>query len=1792
MQSISSLQRISLCENDKKYKDSDNVIVNKTNECFLNLDLTPTLTTEVDNKFEVIDKDSGILQGAIEIDPVFVCENIKTFNILDEKTRADAFIASFNGVKCDDQQIDILNTFDNFELKDPEILFHVVLSITADVINISLIYENINIFKLSEDQRIQLFYQNIDNSNLDRHKEILLNLKKLKIENKDELIQIARYLAKNASASYALCPCIEVFEIEDINIRKELFLLCFKNSSNQQDLEGIIEEIENFKIDDEPFLLEFSNQLIQKNFNAFIKSQQLTKKLTQNQLIDFSIEIMNKFAVTSIDTFSYLTPQSKQALEEKIERIGREKILEWNAKNGISEPDTLKKMFDVLSSCPDLKLLSSTLKRYEEQDRIAIAQICAKRNPAFLFSNMGNFAITNQSALFKIASFIAEETPEILSKNIDLFTIQDGNDRMRIAEIVMRKNMNLFNRFLPKFNLSENQLFSCISNLEWKELNNFSSLIQCLSEMHRFEIAKQFVKKHPAYFCIYSNFYLFPRHYAEICLEILDVDPSLIYEIIGNSKNYYSPLRDDDYFELVKKNLDQDIDKFIEDYIKLFKKYLNADHKMKIAKMIAEKDYYKFFKNIVEFDIDDPQELINFARLAIEKKESINDMDSVLISVLHIAINKNPVLAARSIKGLNIQNTSIKNLISQDLAQANIGVFCTYIKELGITENALLFKLAQQAVKTHVKAICQNIHKFSLTEEQRLSILKLAAEQDAMAAAESIQKFGKIQDKELLKKIARSAILQDRSKIEKLLPYFDLKNANEIDAVEIEELLVNMANKKESLVQEQLYKFDAHLLKLCGERLYHALKTNKTSFYANWTCKFLERAAKLYQRKGDSQKAIELRLFIAQVELIYPENPLSCLDAKLQNPIRIPHPKEDINYGAAFSSMGSQELKGGHFRVRDIILDNQGKRVATFNLTRCAAEEVRMNLRLLKQPDLAKLIENGLNTTLEIDEDKNFCYYTAINGKYDSTHPGKIETSPVLTVHLKGLAKIQIGTDVYWGSMIDKVHCTFEAGASPADLQKVFSIMGLANMMAPSTDADIERLKVNFLIHFFYPKIAAKKDNQSNYFETPIPQLLKELEKEPEGAGLPHKIYKYLNKLEFYEIDGERRLRLKDLSDKAERLGARGLYTGIFGKSIANGAEIFASIMQSGFIPTEQRLELGWTDSAGASMMPDLQSGGAIAGFYRIITQSAINKPLPPFNGGNLNGFMQILFKTKVLKLMPYFHSKDSYGSRNPHTTNSNIPRNAYTTRPNLREFLKDNEKFWEQSNEVMLKGRLSPEKYIAGIMYQDPRKILVANIEEKFSSGELLNHRNFFSGCTTLKEKIQFVSDNPNDVLTVLKCLPHFDHYKNTYRGYDVLEHWTVDPELAIRAALEKDGVPYNDLLIQESNTFSNQIFLKCNNMNKQLEKVKRKAMTIAGAFQTNNMLGSQITDDASKLIDAIRKHFGSLSEADLQSYVTEEAIQKITHLRKACRSHLYDLVFSGQDSLNRELLAGKWNSDLKDQEVILALFALEAIQEKNSSAATNSLIEFSVNTTKNYTRTISECLYRGLKTHHPALLEKLPNNAKSTANSLLASQVIFLGEYIRRSNIKETFLPILIAINQAYEKVLNKAPDLTPQRKEAALNVAYESKYWKDNYLKILNTILDVIDRKSDQEILTLMAKHKYSPSDLKSQVLHGLKDLITKENLKTEEMTVEEIVHTITTSFFLLDPLNSHAFYDRLHLLAALKSNDPIAIKDGHITMRDLMIRIMHSFKEGVTDKNAIAAEQFYLRMVFLYEKLSLL
>lgn len=1688
----------------------------------------------------------------------------------------------------------LLSHFDKLGIKDPSLRFGFLDSLSSRE-PADLICEHIKSFNLDEHERIKLFYKSLKNVQEGWAEggvsEVIPRVKFLEIQSMERREELAYDLMKRDSVTMSLF--IQDFAIHNPKTRFDLFLLCFKCTPDLHK-EMVIKNIGNFKLSGED-LFEFVKNLTKTDWKIIVQNDFLTTGLTQDQLVDLVLNIIEQSGLGVENTalhFPQLTIESKEKIEKEVIKRQNQRILEKNEETKLSTPSKLQEMLQHLDPLPfhtsidDLKNLWGKT----EQDRMAIAQIYAERDPADLCRKINDLMI-NQTALFTITQMIAEKHPELIAQFMPDIGLQSEDQRFAIAMNIKEKNKKLFNDYCHHFYLSEGHLISIGKTLPIEEIQNFIYQSKIGKEA-RFELAKEWIEKSPLGACSYTTFELSKEDYAKICLMVVFKNPFLI-NTIKSPYNDGHPLNSADYLKIAQEVLNQDYPSFL-GTLDPFIRDLNQQDRGILAQALAEKDLSALFQHLPKFHIEDAHTLINFAHLAMQSKEKQEGTRPFLLYIFENVVRKDSVLTLKAFKELDIQDSSIQHQMINELMRTNVGVLCAYIENLNIQEEERRFNIAKNAVEVDCRVLCQHIHKFQLSKEHLDFIFELALKKNPLALAESIKNFSQMKDPKTLSYLARSAAMQNRVEAERWVADLGFNSIDEVDQLEVNDVIHAIRNKDEHSLHAKLNQFKSNpeILEKCSMALYQALNEQNASLYSSWACRFLEAAAKSYQKLGRVEEAIRLRLYIAKEKLIYPDNPLNKLEKNLENPLIIPHLRGDIDYGIVFNGMDSQGLKGSYFRVRDIVVDHEKKRSVTFNAANWAVDEIRSNLRLLNQAVYADLIQKEFETDIEIEEGTPLYYYPKIEGNYDTGNLGKVGVGPGLTVKLKGLGQVKMGIDKEWGSQVDRIQITLDSPGSVEQLQKILALMGMTKMLTPSTEEDTTRLKVNFLIHFLYPKVAVLRDRQEDYHTKPIPELLAGLENN--APGITNKIYKYLDQVEMSEIDGVRRPYLATLSDQAEYLGAKGLYTGISGKGIEEAAGVIAMLVQSGFFPTLERLELGWVNTAGASMSEDLQSGGANATFFRLVTGSALDQKQVVFNDlYGLTGHIQVLLKTDVLNWMPYMHRKDSFGCRNPDSSKILLV-DAYENRPNLKEFVKANEQTWLRHNEVMFKHRVEP-KYIGGITYQDPRKMLIADLEESLiqnASTLLDEQRNFFNGYNTLEEKVEFVSTHPEKVKELVMLLPGYDASQDQYKRFSVERHWTLNPKKVIIDALMKAGIDPQQLniSIMEVDYFNEEMFKDCHFLEQRLIIMKDKVNQIVGEFKTTSKLGTEICADTSKFIDEIRDHFKTFSEDQLNEYITEESREKIKNLRDMCQKSLYDLSFSGQDSLNRELLTSKWNSVLRDKSVILALFALEAIRNQNKNADTNCLIEFNAykGSGERIIETISDCIYYGIKEHHPCLLEKLPNNKKPKEHSKLANQLDFSKEYLRRSNIERTFLPVLTAINDSYTLLLGKKPDLSLNTK-SEFNKPYGPGKWKTEYLENLKKILKFIDEKKDEELLKLSAI--YTPEELKAQAYHGLQLLLQAENCHSEEMTTGEIIEVITKSPSILDPTISHAFYDRLHLLAALKSDQAILTKEGPIPIRELMIALMNRFAQGVNDQNALAAEQFYLRLTFLYEKLNL-
>lgn len=335
-------------------------------------------------------------------------------------------------------------------------------------------------------------------------------------------------------------------------------------------------------------------------------------------------------------------------------------------------------------------------------------------------------------------------------------------------------------------------------------------------------------------------------------------------------------------------------------------------------------------------------------------------------------------------------------------------------------------------------------------------------------------------------------------------------------------------------------------------------------------------------------------------------------------------------------------------------------------------------------------------------------------------------------------------------------------------------------------------------------------------------------------------------------------------------------------------------------------------------------------------------------------------------------------------------------------------------------------------------------------------------------------------------------------------------------------------------------------------------------------------LTNNASATIEVIRSFFKTIPSKDLYSYYSDPQLRiNLLALQQECEKRFTNgkLTFSGQDSLNRDLLTcEECHEALKDPEVILALFAMEA----DATIGLNTL---------SYAegRTISSMIANGIAVHHPCVLETLPVNGYTRVSEDLAH----IQAYVKRKDIRQTFVPIVEAIDHACVTIGQPRPQPTPEK--SLFDIPYSLSGWS-RYRNVLSHIITGIRSQDEKTLLDSVAKA--APKTLKTEVLRGFTMFCSAEKIDVNSITLRELIEKMATSDVLLDQLVSHIMYDRLHFLAALCSDDTINLKGGSVPIRDVLTGLVDFFAEQSTIPltYAIAAEQLYCRIMFLAEKLS--
>lgn len=630
---------------------------------------------------------------------------------------------------------------------------------------------------------------------------------------------------------------------------------------------------------------------------------------------------------------------------------------------------------------------------------------------------------------------------------------------------------------------------------------------------------------------------------------------------------------------------------------------------------------------------------------------------------------------------------------------------------------------------------------------------------------------------------------------------------------DINQLINDIQNEKKILTlyhsttnPKSLHTLGNNYLKLYQQ------KELKAEFYSHWGIKFIEKAASLYEKQGDIIKANELRLSISDLEILGHDNPMNQMNFLVnEHPIVVDHAiLGHLEYGVPFHRMDGHKIKGENIRVRNIKIDGVDKVMVNFKVSYFESDNIRNTLLNLIDKNLqAMLISKKICNEVTV-EGGVFTYYKKEGDSFVTGDNNAWKMGKCIIVNLHGLGKIEIGCDPAYGSMYNKVNITMEKDASEKDLQKILSVMGLTSALCRATPDDYNRLKMNSLIHFLYPREAAKYDRELWYHELPLDQVLDRLEKETNLKGMKKDLLNTIPLVQTHTLaTGETRFKMSNLSPVIEEMGGRGFISGISGSDMLSAAKCTACVLKSGFISSQGRFDHGLL-LGGASSEDDHKRNSADSIYARAITQSAIetHKDIThiPFHGA-----IQIILKNEAVELMPYFHENDCYGCRNPKDEQYGID---YLNRPNVYEHYENNSSKWNVLNEVMFKNNLDPS-YIAGIIYQDPRRELSSMIMER-------NPAFFPENLISAEEKMEYITGNPELVENELAKYPEYFISSSgaaTFYGNSIAEHWVLNPKETIKSELEKVGIHgmFNfenlDDFIQEKNTLDEDVFKHCHN-------------------------------------------------------------------------------------------------------------------------------------------------------------------------------------------------------------------------------------------------------------------------------------------------------------------------------------------------------------------------------------------
>lgn len=387
-----------------------------------------------------------------------------------------------------------------------------------------------------------------------------------------------------------------------------------------------------------------------------------------------------------------------------------------------------------------------------------------------------------------------------------------------------------------------------------------------------------------------------------------------------------------------------------------------------------------------------------------------------------------------------------------------------------------------------------------------------------------------------------------------------------------------------------------------------------------------------------------------------------------------------VNLGAHLHGNGKGTVKGMNLEFKTIEIDGKKISELDFKVNHVFRERLQVlieGLKDFKPHEMREFLQLTSSHAKDFKMEIVPFVFSPETGK-------KIGAAHQLT--LEGLGTIYIGASEEFPNIFDRVKVHIEENASLYQLHELLSFFNLDDALRLSSVEDIERLKMGHLFRVFYPQEATILERKDLFFKLSAAELKAEIIKQV--SGMQEIFDTYLAHMEAVEVfPGKMRYNIPGLADKARELGARALITTLTG---ASGEELnvrLATILKMGLLSSESRFSHGMTQT-GLSPSFDFWTGGADSVYVQMITERdcADGLLLDEYYYGEI----RLILSLDLLESGTYQYLHDSFGNRNPQW--------GYLQRPGILEFVKQEQAFFHDGHEIMIKERVAPS-HITGIV-------------------------------------------------------------------------------------------------------------------------------------------------------------------------------------------------------------------------------------------------------------------------------------------------------------------------------------------------------------------------------------------------------------------------------------------------------------------------------------------------------------